>query len=52
MRTQSLSCCSLAASGVLKLSDEKKHKISHDLQFDGGHVVQFHLGVLSLRSKL
>ena len=52
MRTQSLSCCSLAASGVLKLSDEKKHKISHDLQFDGGHVVQFHLGVLSSYSYL
>lgn len=49
---QSLTCCSLVAGGVIKLSEEKQQKISHDLQFDGGRVVQFHLGVLSTYSYL
>ena len=49
---QSLTCCSLVAGGVVKLSEEKQQKISHDLQFDGGRVVQFHLGVLSAYSYL
>ena len=49
---QSLTCCSLVAGGVVKLSDEKQQKISHNLQFDGGRVVQFHLGVLSTYSYL
>ena len=52
METQSLSCCSLVAGGILKLSEEKQQRISHDLQFDGGRVVQFHLGVLSTYSYL
>ena len=49
---QNLTCCSLVAGGVVKLSEEKQQKISHDLQFDGGRVVQFHLGVLSAYSYL
>ena len=49
---QSLTCCSLVAGGVVKLSEEKQQKISQDLPFDGGRVVQFHLGVLSTYSYL
>ena len=52
MRTQNISCCSLVADGVVKLSEEKQQQISHDLQFDGGRVIQFHLGVLSTYSYL
>ena len=51
-KMQSLTYCSLVAGGIVKLSDEKQQKISHDLQFDGGRVVQFHLGVLSTYSYL
>ena len=49
---QSLTYCSLITGGAVRLSEEKQQKISHDLQFDGGRVVQFHLGVLSTYSYL
>ena len=52
MESQTLSCCALTAGGVFKLSDEKEHRVSQEQDFDGGRVVQFHLGVLSAYSYL
>ena len=52
MEQQTLSCCSLVAGGFYNLKDEKVHTVSHSLDFDGGNVVQFHLGVLSTYSYL
>lgn len=52
MEQQILSCCSLVADGVFKLSGEKRQQVSHEILFDGGQLVQFHLGVLSAYSYL
>ena len=47
-----LSCCALVAEGLLRISDEKAPRIAGKIDFDGGSLVQFHLGILSVCSYL
>ena len=47
-----LSCCALVAEGLLRISDEKALRVSGRIDFDGGSLVQFHLGILSVCSYL
>ncbi|MBQ7206373.1 MAG: MBL fold metallo-hydrolase [Lentisphaeria bacterium] len=47
-----LSCCALVAEGLLRISDEKAPRVAGKIDFDGGSLVQFHLGILSVCSYL
>ncbi|MBQ9501337.1 MAG: MBL fold metallo-hydrolase [Lentisphaeria bacterium] len=52
MERPKLSCCALVAEGLLRITDEKAPCISHGMNFDGGRVVQFRLGIMSAYSYL
>ena len=50
MDCPSLSCCALVAEGLLRITDEKAPCISHRVNFDGGRLAQFRLGIMSTYS--